>query len=121
MQGNLGPDMTPLPPDSNKTGSLDTAVVLCVFNRPRHTREIMSRIAIARPSRLYIVADGPRAERQREDELCAQVREEIARLATWPTEIRWDVAPSNMGCRKRIESGLDRVFEEVEEAIVLED
>jgi hypothetical protein len=98
-----------------------TPVVLCVFNRPRHTREVMRKIAAVRPARFFVIADGPRAAHTGEADLCDEVREHIAALATWPTSISWNVAPNNLGNRKRIQSGLDWVFAEVEEAIILED
>lgn len=98
-----------------------TPVVLCGFNRPQHTREVMRRVASVRPKRLFVVADGPRADRPDEAALCAEVLRDIAALATWPTSISWNVAPRNLGCRERIISGLDWVFDQVPEAIIVED
>ena len=39
----------------------------------------------------------------------------------WPCEVVRHYAETNMGCRQRVSSGLDWVFEQVEEAIILED
>ena len=39
----------------------------------------------------------------------------------WPCEVVRDFADENLGLKRRIPSGLDRVFAEVEEAIILED
>src|SRR5688572_15594385 len=41
----------------------ETAVMMIVFNRPDQTRKVFERIREARPKRLYIAADGPRADR----------------------------------------------------------
>jgi hypothetical protein len=39
----------------------------------------------------------------------------------WECEVEREFAPENLGCRRRMSSGLDWVFERCEEAIVLED
>jgi len=39
----------------------------------------------------------------------------------WPCEVILDYSDSNLGTRLRISGGLDRVFEQVDEAIILED
>jgi hypothetical protein len=39
----------------------------------------------------------------------------------WPCKVDTSLSNVNMGCMRRISSGLDWVFEEVEEAIILED
>ncbi len=100
--------------------SFNTPVVFLVFNRPELTRAVFARIAQARPPRLLVVADGPRAERAGEAERCAEVRR-IASAVDWPCEVQTNFAAENLGCRARIVSGLHWAFEQVEEAIVLED
>src|SRR3546814_14609439 len=69
---------------------------------------------------LCLVADGARPDRPGEAELCAEVRQ-LAEAVDWPCEVRTDFSPVNLGCGKRISSGLNWVFEQVEEAIILED
>jgi hypothetical protein len=99
---------------------LDTPVVLIVFNRPDPTRRVFAAIAKARPSRLLLIADGPRPERQGEVERCNEVREIVSNV-NWPCKVDTDFAADNMGCRRRVISGLNWAFSLVEEAIVLED
>ncbi len=99
---------------------LQTPVIFLVFNRPALTREVFARIAEARPPQLLVVADGPRAGREGEHRLCDEVRQ-IATAVTWPCEVRTEFAPENLGCRRRVISGLHWAFSLVEEAIVLED
>ena len=53
---------------------LEPAVVFVVFNRPDCTVRSLAAIRAARPRRLYVVADGPRADRAGEAALCAEVR-----------------------------------------------
>jgi hypothetical protein len=100
--------------------SFQTPVVMIVFNRPRTTRMVFDAIAKIRPAKFLVVADGPRANKPGELELCAQVRE-IVRGVDWPCELLTNFADSNLGCQERVISGLDWVFSQVEEAIILED
>ena len=97
-----------------------TAVVLAVYNRPAHTAQAVARVAAARPSQLFVVADGPRRDVPGDSEKCAAVLDEI-RHADWPGEVHWNIAAANLGCRKRIQSGLTWVFEQVDSAIIVED
>ncbi len=96
-------------------------VVLLVFKRPALTARLLDRLRSVRPSTILVVADGPRPDRPDEKEACAQVRELIASRIDWPATVRTDYAATNLGLRRRVASGLDWAFQQVEEAIVLED
>jgi len=74
----------------------------------------------ARPETLLLVADGPRASRPDEAAACEQARA-VALAVDWPCKVLTNFSERNLGCRERIASGLDWVFEQVEEAILLED
>ena len=100
--------------------TLTTPVVLLGFNRPAETGRVFAAIREARPPRLLIVADGPRADRPDDGPLCAEVRR-IVEQVDWPCEVQHNYSGINLGCRQRVASGLDWVFEQVEEAIILED
>jgi hypothetical protein len=99
---------------------LKTPVAFLIFNRPDPTARVFAEIARARPAQLLLVADGPRADRAGEREACMAVRSVIDRV-NWPCEVLTNFAESNLGCKERVSSGLDWVFEQVEEAIILED
>jgi len=99
---------------------LETPVALCIFNRPDLTARVMARLAEVCPTRLLVVADGPRPDRPEDVALCAEALR-IATSPTWPGDLRANVSETNLGCRERIAGGLDWVFDEVEEAIVIED
>jgi len=99
---------------------LATPVALFLFNRPETTVRVFEAIRAARPRRLLVVADGPRSDRVGEAERCAQARAVLERV-DWPCQLSTDLAPANLGCRRRLASGLDWIFGQVEEAIVLED
>jgi hypothetical protein len=99
---------------------LRTPVAFLVFNRPETTRQVFAEIARARPPALLVVADGPRESRADEAEKCARVRAVIDQV-DWPCDVATNYSGSNLGCRDRVSSGLDWVFEQVPEAIILED
>ena len=98
--------------------SCKTPVVFIVFRRPELTRQVFDRIREARPPKLFVVADGPR--NSDEAELCRQTRA-LTEQVDWPCEVVRDYSDKNMGARRRISSGLDWVFAQVERAIILED
>ncbi len=99
---------------------MDTAVALLLFRRPEETARVFERIREARPSRLFLVADGPRSGNEEDARGCEEARAVVERV-DWPCDVVRDFADENLGLKRRIPSGLDRVFSEVEEAIVLED
>ncbi len=91
-----------------------------IFNRPQFTARVFEAIARARPARLLVVADGPRATHPDDERLCAQARAVIDRV-DWDCEVSRCYSDVNLGCKLRIASGLDWVFEQVPEAIIVED
>ncbi len=99
---------------------MKTPVVLIIFNRPAQTEKVFEVIRQAKPPKLLVIADGSRAERPGEAEKCAAARAVIDRV-DWDCEVFKNYSDVNLGCDPRISSGLNWVFETVEEAIILED
>lgn len=99
---------------------LTTPVVFIIFNRPDTTLTVFEEIKHARPQKLFVVADGPRKDKPGEFENCQAVRK-IINSVNWPCEVLKNYSDINLGCKKRVSSGLDWVFSQVEEAIILED
>ena len=98
----------------------EVPIAFLVFNRPDTTARVFEEIRRIKPLKLLVVADGPRADRPGEAEKCAAVRS-IVEQVDWPCEVLKNYAETNMGCKRRVSSGLDWVFELEEEAIILED
>jgi len=98
----------------------DVPIAFLVFNRPATTARVFDEIRRIKPLKLLVVADGPRNNITGEVEKCSLVRS-ILEKVDWPCEVLKNYAEINMGCKLRISSGLDWVFEQVEEAIILED
>jgi hypothetical protein len=99
---------------------LATPVALVVFNRPEPTARVFERVRAARPATLLVIADGPRAGHPEDAARCARVREIVTRV-DWPCELLTNFSEANLGCKRRVSTGLDWVFATVGEAIVLED
>ena len=100
---------------------LKTAVVFCVFKNFDSTKQVFAKIREAKPPKLYIVADAARDRVEGEKEKVEEVRRYIEEHIDWECEVLKNYAESNMGCGRRISSGLDWVFEREEQAIIVED
>lgn len=99
---------------------LKTAVLFLVFNRPDTTRQVFEAIRQAKPPRLYVAADGPRADKPGEGEKCEQVRR-IATQVDWDCEVKTLFRDKNLGCKYAVSGAIDWFFENEEEGIILED
>lgn len=99
---------------------LETPVAFIIFNRPDTTERVFAEIAKAKPPKLLVVADGARTNKIGEAEKVAATRAIIQRV-DWDCEVLTNFSEVNLGCKVRVSSGIDWVFEQVEEAIILED
>jgi hypothetical protein len=99
---------------------MQTPVAFIIFNRPDTTSRVFEAIRQAKPPLLLVIADGARSSKPGEAAKCAATRAIIDRV-DWDCEVRTNYSDVNLGCGKRVSSGLDWVFQEVEEAIILED
>lgn len=97
------------------------AVALIIFNRPDLVLGLLDAVRKYKPARLYIIADGPRINKPGEAEACNLTRETVEQAIDWRCNIHRVYSEVNLGCRRRIVSGLDSVFELEEDAIILED
>jgi hypothetical protein len=97
---------------------LNTPVGFFIFNRPDLTEIVFDRIRQAQPKKLFVIADGPRSS---EDvEKCQKTRAVINKV-DWECEILTNFSEENLGSTMRLSSGVDWIFSESEEAIILED
>ena len=99
---------------------VQSPVVFFIFNRPETTQLVFSQIQKVRPKKLLLISDGPRSSRNNEIGLVSEARK-IAQNITWDCEVLTNFSNENLGCKRRISSGLDWAFEHVSEAIILED
>lgn len=95
-------------------------IAYIIFNRPTHTRRTFAAVRAQRPEKLFIIADGPRPGHSTDVTRCSEVRE-IVKQIDWPCEVYRNYADINLGLKRRVSSGLDWVFEQVDRVIILED
>lgn len=99
---------------------LSTPIVFIVFNRPQVTERVFSEIRKVKPKHLLIIGDGPRESIISDAENCRLVRDIVSQV-DWDCQTLTNFSSVNLGCKKRITTGLSWVFENVPEAIILED
>ena len=99
---------------------MKTPIAFIIFKRPDTTEKVFELIRQVKPPKLLVVADGARPDIPGEAEKCAATRAIIDRV-DWDCEVLKNYSATNLGCGKRVSSGLDWVFQNVEEAIILED
>lgn len=96
------------------------AVLFLIFNRPDTTARVFEAIRAARPGRLYVAADGPRAGRAGEAERCEEARR-IATAVDWPCKVEVLFRDRNLGSRYAVFGAVTWFFEREVEGIILED
>lgn len=100
---------------------MTSPVIYIFFNRPELTRRTFAAVRAQRPSRLYLIADGPRPDHPTDALRCQETRLIVENLLDWECEITRDYSETNLGCGRRLSSGLTNAFALLGEAIVLED
>lgn len=101
---------------------LHTPVLLITFNRPEHTRRVLSVIMTAQPRSLYVFQDGVRKGNDADLVKCSQVRQVVNEL-TNGTQVRLHTNYSevNLGCGPGPVAAITWFFGEVDRGIIIED
>jgi len=100
--------------------TLTTPVLFLIFNRPDTTAIVFEAIRAARPPRLYVAADGARANRPAEAIKCRETRAIIEQV-DWPCDVRTLYRDENLGCKRAVSSAITWFFENEPCGIILED
>lgn len=101
--------------------TIEVPILLITFNRPEHTRRVLTEIRKQQPAQLFVCQDGPRGGHDEDVVKCKQVREVIKELVNWPCELRTLYHEKNLGCGPGPVAGIDWFFTQVEQGIILED
>jgi hypothetical protein len=101
--------------------NVKSPVVIILFNRPELTKILVDRISKVNISNLLIVIDGPRhqADRVAIEKILEII--DAFKIQNPNCNIAINKSNTNLGCKKRIISGLGWVFNNVDYAIILED
>ena len=118
------PDLAPLPaaapPARPEPAALTAPVLLLLFNRPATTRAVFEAIRQARPTRLYLAADGPRPGHAQDAVNCPRARA-VADEVDWPCEVKTLFQERNLNCGVGPATAISWFFEQEPEGIILED
>lgn len=102
-----------------KKFELITPVLLLVFNRIDTTKKVFEEIRKVKPKELFITADGPRNDKEKEK--TDAVRNYILKSINWECKIKTLFRNKNLGCKYAVSSAIDWFFDNVEQGIILED
>lgn len=97
-------------------------VLLITFNRPEHTRKVLSAILSSEVKELYVFQDGMREDNVADKEKCQKVCEVIQELTTSANvNLHTFYSDKNLGCGPGPAAAISWFFENVEQGIILED
>ncbi len=80
----------------------------------------MEQIRAAEPPKLFVGADGPRADHPKDERYCEHARA-VATQVDWDCEVHTLFRDENLGCKQAVSSAITWFFEHVEAGIILED
>ena len=95
-------------------------VALIFFNRPETFQKVFDEVKKVKPSKLFLIKDGPRNENTEDIGKIAKCMEIVDKI-DWKCEVRKNYSAENLGCGRRPYTGIDWVFSQVDHAIILED
>jgi len=93
-------------------------VLIIIFKRPDLTEKLINRLREANIKELYVFADGPRNESEKNK--CDETRAEIEKI-DWDCKVYENYSDINLGCGKGPETAISWFFNNVESGVVLED
>jgi hypothetical protein len=91
-----------------------------IFNRPDVVDQLVASLRPARPTQLFVAADGPRETHPADVERCAAARAALDQV-DWPCEITHLFRDHNLGLQQSMVGAIDWFFSHVESGVVLED
>ena len=104
-----------------KQDELHVAILFLVFNRLDATKQVFEAIRQARPMRLYIAADGPRKNKEGDEEKVQEVRNHIMTRIDWDCDIKILFRDRNFGLKYAVSDAITWFFNHEEQGIILED
>ena len=99
---------------------MNKPVLFIIFNRPDTTKEVFAAIKKAKPPKLYISADGPRKNVEKDKIKCLQARD-IVNQVDWDCKVYKLFHKNNLGCGIAPVTAINWFFNNETEGIILED
>lgn len=99
----------------------NSPILFIVFNRLDTTKIVFDAIKKAKPSRLYITADGARAQKDNELKNVNSIREYLLKEIDWECEVKTLFRDENLGCKYAVSDAITWFFNNEKMGIILED
>ena len=93
-------------------------VLIIIFNRPDFAKKVYQALSQLKPSKLYVISDGPRTLDDEKDILLSR---NVFNTIAWNCEVKYNYSAINIGLRKLISGGITWAFQNEEKLIILED
>ena len=100
--------------------SSDLPVALIFFARPDLLRQTFSAIKQNKPKQLFLIQDGPRNDKP-DDIIKIQKCRDIVEHIDWECEVYRNYSDVNLGCGKRVSTGVTWAFTYVDRLAIIED
>ena len=95
-------------------------VLIIIFNRPNFVKKLIDTLRQVRPSKIYVVADGPREGVSEDLDKCYQAKKQIDEI-DWECDIQKKYSEINLGCGLNPSEGISWALSRSEKVIILED
>jgi hypothetical protein len=105
---------------NTNSGTFDVPILLIIYKRARYAEQLFSVVKKIRPSKLYIAADGPNAEKPDDQERVEEARAVVEQV-DWPCQVIKLYRETNVGVKKGVSSAISWLFEYEEKGIILEE
>jgi hypothetical protein len=96
-------------------------ILFLIFCREDITLQSLESIKKYKPDKLYIAADGPRAEKPEEFYMCESTRNSVLKAIDWDCEIKTLFRTKNLGCANAVYEAITWFFSNEEFGIIIED
>ena len=96
-----------------------TPITIIMYNRPNKLRVLIETLRKIKPTNIFVISDG--AKENVKDQNLVQECKDLINSIDWEHNLYTNYSEFNLGLRKRVETGLDWVFDNVDYSIILED
>lgn len=103
-----------------KKDRIKSPVALIFFNRPEEFKRVFETVRKEKPEVLFLIQDGPRKDNKLDLKNMQRCRD-IAESVDWECEVYKNYSSENLGCGRRVYSGITWAFSYVDRLIILED
>ena len=99
----------------------EAPVLFVTFNRTDTTRVVFETLRKAKPKKLYIFSDGPRANKYDDDWAKISENRKLAEEINWDCAVETRFMKENQGCGIGVSGAISWVLEKEDRVIILED